>query len=72
MTERHWIIQLTEPLPCGIRSGDVTCGQPAYAAQVWPDARLRGGELVLLPVCQECAQQLADVYLTEDNESGFA
>lgn len=50
-------IRLTDPLECGIRTGDGNCGKPAYAAHVyrWRHPTYEG-HYVLLPVCRECAE----------------
>ena len=58
------------PLPCGTIKGATTCGQPATVARVvsvttlpgWQQLGLTPGELVILPVCTGCVQEMSKVY----------
>jgi hypothetical protein len=66
-------IRLSEPVPCGIISGDAICGKPATAAYANPAGTLPGyqqlgltdGEWVILPVCADCARETRAVYEPE-------
>lgn len=62
------IIELATPLPCGtLTGGGHTCGRDAYAAYAYP-AAVAGivdrfpGHWVILPVCERCATETAQLY----------
>lgn len=57
------VISLASPHPCGIRSGDGVCGQPAQVAYAYPWRHpVYPGHWVILPVCRDCAERAARTY----------
>lgn len=70
------LVRLLDPLPCASRQGIGVCGQPAYAATVWPiDSVSRfvfpSGVWALQPICPTCVAALAARYADGDQVAQF-